>query len=220
MLGQWREQWTLKEWLALLGNETSDREIGGELREATLNGYPLGRELVTRLEATLGQRLHRGKSGSPLVYLAGLDDFFLLRTLFSEVAIPLGVFQEVAIGGTQFPVARQVIAAQGNWLHTPRLRDDSRAVEFRNAGLHSGESEALALALELQTEALLMDDSDAVEIARQLGINVIRTTGIYRLAKQRGLIESLAPKLDQLRSAGFWLRDDHYRMILNSVGEG
>ncbi len=65
-----------------------------------------------------------------------------------------------------------------------------------------------------------MDDGDAVKIARELGINVIRTTGVYRLAKQRGLIERLAPKLDELRSAGFWLRDDHYRIILNSVGEG
>ena len=26
VLDQWREQWTLKEWLALLRNETSDRE--------------------------------------------------------------------------------------------------------------------------------------------------------------------------------------------------
>jgi putative transposase len=65
MLDQWREQWTQKEWLALMRNETSDREIGGELRQATLNGYPLGDELVTRLEATLGRRLHQGKSGRP-----------------------------------------------------------------------------------------------------------------------------------------------------------
>jgi uncharacterized protein len=158
-------------------------------------------------------------NSSPLIYLAALDDFDLLRALFGELAIPPAVFREVAVDGAQFPVAREVIAAQGRWIHRPRLADDSRAAEFRSAGLHSGESEALALALELHSEALLMDDGDGVKIARDLGINVIRTTGIYRLAKQRGLIEGLAPKLDELRGAGFWLRDDHYRMILNSVGE-
>jgi len=42
MLDQWREQWTLKEWLAIRQNETSDREIGVELREATLSGYECG----------------------------------------------------------------------------------------------------------------------------------------------------------------------------------
>jgi hypothetical protein len=158
-------------------------------------------------------------NSSPLVYLAALDDFELLRELFTEVAIPPAVFQEVAIKGAQFPVARNVVAAQGTWIRVWSLRDDSRPAEFREVGLHAGESEALALAQELQSEALLMDDGDAVAIARKLGINVIRTTGIYRLAKQRGLIERLAQKLDELRSAGFWLRDDHYRIILTSVGE-
>lgn len=159
-------------------------------------------------------------NSSPLVYLAALDDFDLLRALFDEVAIPPAVFQEVAVDGAKFPVARQVIEARGTWIYMRSLRDDSQTAEFGKAGLHAGESEALALALELQSEALLMDDGDAVKFARELGINVIRTTGIYRLAKQRGLIERLAPKLDELRSAGFWLRDDHYRVILNSVGEG
>jgi putative transposase len=65
MLDQWREQWTRTEWLALLRNETSDHEIGVELRDATLSGYPLGDELVTCLEAAFGRRLHRGKSGRP-----------------------------------------------------------------------------------------------------------------------------------------------------------
>jgi hypothetical protein len=65
ILDQWRQQWTLKEWLALLRNETSDRETGVGLREATLSGYPLGSELVNRLETELRRRLHRGKSGRP-----------------------------------------------------------------------------------------------------------------------------------------------------------
>jgi putative transposase len=63
ILDQWRGQWTLKDWLALLRSERSDGEIGVELREATLSGYPLGGELVTQMEVTLGRRLHRGKSG-------------------------------------------------------------------------------------------------------------------------------------------------------------
>jgi predicted nucleic acid-binding protein len=158
-------------------------------------------------------------NSSPLIYLAAIEDFDLLRTLFGEVAIPPAVFQEVAVDGVQFPVARHVVAAQGNWMHVRHLRDDAQAAEFRSAGLHAGESDALGLELELPSEGLLMDDGDAVEIARRLGVNVILTIGIYRLAKRRALIESLAPKLDQLRSAGFWLREDHYQMILDSVGE-
>lgn len=154
------------------------------------------------------------------MYLAALGDFDLLRVLFDGIAIPRAVFEEVVIAGAQFPVAREVVAAQESWrIHVHELEDASKAKVFRTAGLHPGESEALVLARDLRSESLLMDDSDAVRIASNLGLNVIRTPGIYRLAKQKGLIGAVAPKLDDLRSAGFWLRDDHYRLILESVGE-
>jgi predicted nucleic acid-binding protein len=64
-----------------------------------------------------------------------------------------------------------------------------------------------------------MDDSDGIRFAVAATANVIRTPGIYRMAKQRGLLMAVRPKIDDLRSAGFWLRDEHYRMILESVGE-
>jgi predicted nucleic acid-binding protein len=48
---------------------------------------------------------------------------------------------------------------------------------------------------------------------------VIRTPGIYRLAKERRFITAIRPELDDLRRAGFWLRDEHYGMILKSAGE-
>jgi uncharacterized protein len=158
-------------------------------------------------------------NSSPLVYLAALHDFELLREHFDEIAIPRAVFEEVVIGGAQFPVAREVLAAQGKWIRVHDLEGVSKAEEFRKIGLGAGESEALALARALQSEGLLLDDSDAVQRAVTLGLNVIRTAGVYRLAKQKGLIPAVAPKLDALRHAGFWLRDDHYHAVLKSVGE-
>ena len=64
-----------------------------------------------------------------------------------------------------------------------------------------------------------MDDGDGIRAAAAAGANVIRTPGVYRLAKQRRVIAAVRPKLDELRKAGFWLRDEHYRMILEGVGE-
>jgi predicted nucleic acid-binding protein len=42
---------------------------------------------------------------------------------------------------------------------------------------------------------------------------------IYVSAKILGLIDRVAPKLDQLRHAAFRLSDEHYRLILKEVGE-
>jgi predicted nucleic acid-binding protein len=64
-----------------------------------------------------------------------------------------------------------------------------------------------------------MDDRDGIQAAATAGINVIRTLGIYRLAKGRGIFSAVRPKLDELRRAGFWVRDEHYRIILESLGE-
>ena len=104
------------------------------------------------------------------------------------------MFHEIAIGGAGLPVA----------------------VAVKEVG---SASQAIVLATEVHSRALLMDDRDGIQVAAASGVNVIRTPGIYRLAKERRLIPAIRPKLDQLRQAGFWLRDEHYRAILASIGE-
>lgn len=156
---------------------------------------------------------------SPLVYLAALGDFELLGELFGQIVIPRAVHYEIAVGGMNLPVARAVAAANTVWLSVADVTNMSEVERLRQTGLHLGESEAIVLATELSSPALLMDDSDGVRAATASGANVIRTPGIYRLAKDRHLVPAVGPKLDSLRRAGFWLREEHYQMILRSVGE-
>jgi hypothetical protein len=156
---------------------------------------------------------------TPLLYLAALGDFILLRDLFAEIVIPRGVLQEITDGGSDLPVARAVQEAMGSWLCVHDIRDTLKVQRLRQAGLPAGETEAIVLATEVHAAALLMDDSDGVQTAAGRRLSVIRTPGIYRLAKQRGIIPAVRPKLDDLRKAGFWLRDEHYRMILQDLGE-
>jgi predicted nucleic acid-binding protein len=153
------------------------------------------------------------------VYLAALGDFELLRHLFGSIAIPQAVFEEVVVGGAGLPVAHCVQEAMACWLFVHAIANTVEADRMREAGLHRGESDAIVLAAELGSEALLMDDGDRIRCAAAAGANVIRTPGIYRLAKQRQFIAAIRPKLDDLRKAGFWLRDEHYRMVLESAGE-
>ena len=154
---------------------------------------------------------------TPLVYLAALGDFDLLRTLFEHIAIPQAVFRESTVGGKGLPVDQCVRGALSSWISVKDVVNSAEVQLLLSGGLHPGESEAIVLASELGAPALLMDDSAGVKAAA--GVNVIRTPGIYHLAKKAGLVKAVRPKLDALRNAGFWLRDDHYRMILKSVGE-
>jgi predicted nucleic acid-binding protein len=158
-------------------------------------------------------------NSTPLVYLAALGDFDFLRVLFDEITIPCAVYEEVAIAGARFPAGRAVLEAHEKWINVREIGNPSVSVALQNGGLHAGESEAIALAAQIQPFALLMDDQDAVERAAHLGLNVIRTPGVYRMAKQKGLVSAVRPKLDELRTAGFWLREEHYNIILRSAGE-
>ena len=64
---------------------------------------------------------------SPLVYLAALGDFEFLREIFTRVAIPRAVYQEIAVGGANLPVARAVEAAMTSWLSVLDLSDITEA---------------------------------------------------------------------------------------------
>ena len=127
------------------------------------------------------------------MYLAALGDFELLRCVFGKIAIPQAVFEEVVVGGIGFLVAHCVQEAMASWLFVRVIANTADADRLRVAGLHRGESDAIVLATELDSEALLMDDGDGIRLAIAAGANVIRTPGIYRLAKQRQFIAAIRP---------------------------
>jgi predicted nucleic acid-binding protein len=159
-------------------------------------------------------------NSSPLIYLAALSDFHLLKDLFGEIAIPPAVYQEVVVQGAGFPVKGEVEAALGDWIVVTAVRNRRRIEEACEAGcLDIGEAEAIVLAQECQAETLLLDDQRAVCYARDLGLNVTRTPVVYSEAKLRGWVPSVREKLDVLRKKGFRLSERHYHLILEEIGE-
>ena len=67
-----------------------------------------------------------------------------------------------------------------------------------DARLDAGEREALALALEMQAAAVLMDKAAGRAAAAAVGVTAIGTMGILLRAKQQRLIAEIAPLLRDL----------------------
>ena len=65
-----------------------------------------------------------------------------------------------------------------------------------------GETEAIALALELRADLLLMDDRRGVKAARRHGIDVTGTLGVLGLAGKHGLV-NLVEAFDLIKTASF-----------------
>ena len=85
--------------------------------------------------------------------------------------------------------------------------------------LDYGESEAIALALEIDADLILLDDLDARETARIYDLQITGTIGILLRTKFEGKIVSLKDTLRKLMKTGFWINKKLIQELLKFAGE-
>ena len=154
---------------------------------------------------------------SPLFYLSSIGHLDLLRQLYDRVVIPTAVFNEITnVGNTD---ASATIVPTLTWIITQSVTDLKFVNRLRNE-LDPGEAEAIALAVELKAERILMDERLGRSAAMRNGLKVTGVLGILIAAKRNKLIQEVKPLLDALIDrAGFWVDEALYREVLQAVGE-
>jgi hypothetical protein len=154
---------------------------------------------------------------SPIFYLSTIGRLDLLRQLYNEITIPTTVFQEIThVGNTD---ASSKVVPTLSWIKT-RSATDRVFVNTLRAELDPGEAEAIALAVELNADRLLMDERLGRTAAMRVGLKVTGVLGILVAAKQNKLIEDVKPLVDALiEEVGFWIDSQLYAEVLRSVGE-
>jgi predicted nucleic acid-binding protein len=141
----------------------------------------------------------------------------LLQQLFNRVLIPTQVADEFTrLTQTQKRFLNLILPDWIEILPAPQ----AFPAEVVQANLDIGESAAIALCLNRNADALLIDESLGRSVAKKLGI---RTIGILRVliqARNRELIPSVKILLDRLeREAGFWMAPDLRNQVLQLAGE-
>jgi len=142
---------------------------------------------------------------SPLIGLSNIGKLEILHEVFGKVFIPPAVRREF---GEELPEWIEVTSPENQPL-----------VSALSKLLGAGESEAIALAIELGADFLILDDLKARKIARELGVNVIGTAGVLLVAKKRGVVDEVKPLLTLLVEKGFRISDDVIRVILTAADE-
>jgi predicted nucleic acid-binding protein len=122
---------------------------------------------------------------SPLLNLAIIDHLFLLPQQFGQVLIPQAVLAELKVD-QDLPGSSVLRAALNEGWLIPQSVGNGALVSLLRQQLHQGESEAIALAIEVSAERILLDEKEARQSARALGLVITGILGILheRLARR------------------------------------
>ena len=156
---------------------------------------------------------------SPISNLAWIGRLNLLVDQFHEVWIPKAV--ETELQNVPDASALKAIddARSLGWLKS-RSVSDAALVHLLMVELHQGEAEAIALAVDLKAERLLIDEREGRAMARQLGLSPIGVLGILLRAKKLKQIKAVKPEIDALRSkARFFVAPALEAVVLAKTGE-
>ena len=156
---------------------------------------------------------------SPISNLAAIERLNLLVEQFGTVWIPPAVESELR--NIPWPSARKQIeeAGRAGWLQT-RPTSNAALTSLLSIELDRGEAEAIALALELKPDWLLIDERDGRAMARQLGVPMTGVVGILLRAKKLGRIKAVKSEIHALRMrAGFFIDSRLESDVLKNAGE-
>ncbi len=143
-----------------------------------------------------------------LIGLSRIGKLDILRDLFGTITIPDAVFYEVVTLGKGRPGAIDVKKAE--WIAKLTVKNRLAVSAFK-FNLGAGESEAIALASENETDYIILDDRKARDIATGLSLSVIGTVAVLNKAAQKRIIKDFQKVLKDLKNAGF-----HYEIIKGS----
>lgn len=154
---------------------------------------------------------------SPIINLACVGQLDLLRQIYGQIIIPNAVLTEITINGVGQPGADEVPLLP--WMIQQRVNQPA-LIQVLRLELDAGEAEALASALELNADLVLLDERRAREVAQRLGLRFIGLLGVLIEAHRQQRISQIRPVLDDLREkAGFWMTDALYQRVLKAAGE-
>jgi predicted nucleic acid-binding protein len=153
---------------------------------------------------------------TPLIGLATIQKFDLLKVMFGELLIAQAVYAETIAGGERGIAKREVLEA--TWITIVQVQD-RLAVDVLLDELDLGEAETIVLGCELRADWVVMDERKGQRKLTQLGLNKIGTLGLLLRAKQLGLIPSLRAEVEHLRQQGFSISQAVVDAVLHEADE-
>lgn len=164
-------------------------------------------------------------NATPLIYLARLGKLYLLRDMFTQVQIPQEVkIEAVDRGKTKGYSDAYAIeqALNDGWLiSTPLTAGNTKksGALAQMTGIDIGEAQAIILTKQKTEKLVLIDQSNAREVARHIGLTPRGTIYIILTAIKRKLItkEDAKQMLGTLIEENFYISAKIYSDTLKTI---
>ena len=151
---------------------------------------------------------------SPISNLVRIGRLDILKTVVGRITIPSSVAVELK-KLQHYEIDTSFL--EDDWVDILEPKDKDFILSLN---LDPGEAEAIALAIELDADLLVIDERAGYKIATEYKLTSVGLIGILIKAKQLGMIESLKYIIEQLQDeAGFWLNRKFVERILLEYGE-
>jgi predicted nucleic acid-binding protein len=147
---------------------------------------------------------------SVINYLILIDEARVLDVLYGGVVVPRTVQRELLAPNSPGPV-RRWISDPPDWIRF--ASPGSEALARTDPALDPGEREAIALALDLHAELLLIDDAQGRREAERQKLLYTGTVGVLKVASGKGLL-NIDEAIRRLRQTSFFISDKVLRRIL------
>lgn len=151
---------------------------------------------------------------SPLLALARVDFLAPLSKLFTQVFVTQSVLAECLVKPDRADAQRVQAALNTGWL-VPVVDPQVRASLLH---LDRGEQTALECAL-VEHATVLIDERSGRLAAKAHHLKMIGAPGVLLLAKRKGLLPAVKPKLHELIASGYFLSDALVAQVLELANE-
>jgi predicted nucleic acid-binding protein len=155
-------------------------------------------------------------NATPLIAFARIDRLELLRKAAGNLVIPEAVAREIS----DYDSGRRgaIALSQESWISIASVQSEQQ-VRLLLPTLDRGESEVIALALELRPKLVLMDELTGRKVAESLDLKVCGSVGLLIRAKRIGEIAAVKPLLDEMKRQGIYYGQRFIDAVLRTVNE-
>ena len=155
---------------------------------------------------------------TPIISLMKAGQLELLQKMFSIVHIPNAVYRELVENEVYSEEIRMIQKCE--FILVEEVENAKSVTILQNlTGLDAGESEAIILADEKQSDVLLMDEHKGRQVARKMGITITGTIGILAQAFDENILtrEDVERCIERLKESEIRISEKLYQKLREHI---